>query len=281
VIGAGDFAVAQQGTPTMGVKVGPGRAVVRFGNASSLTAGASTIFNDADTNVALAAADPTNPRIDLVCIEIRSLTEYGQAANDARFFVIQGTPAASPAVPAVSAAPNCLVLAQVAVAAAAATIVNANITDKRTRAAAVGGIIVCTSTTRPTGASLAEGLFIYETDTNLLDYYDGATFRLPNTEAWTSVGALSGTWANVGAGAQIPRYRKVGDQVFIEGHVKSGTTGTTVFTLPVGYRPPLNMTFATDGSGAYAILSVSSAGVVVLTGTTGTTMSLNCNFSTV
>lgn len=174
VVGATDLAVAQQGTPTMGVKIGPGKAVVRFGNASSLTAGASTVFNDADTNVALSPADPTNPRIDLVCVEIRSATEYGQAEDKVRFVAVTGTPAASPTVPSLASYPNALVLAQVAVAAAASSITNANITDKRMWAVAKGGILsIPTFTDAPTGAALEENTWIYERDADRVRFYDG------------------------------------------------------------------------------------------------------------
>ena len=172
VVGASDLAVTQNGTPNMSVNVAAGRAVMRITNASSLTGGALTAANDATVNLAIAAADPTNPRIDLVCLEVRSAVEYSEAANDHRLTVVTGTPNAVPTVPSV-AGRNVLVLAQVAVAAAATTITNANITDKRTRAAALGGTQICTSATRPSGSSLGSGLEIWETDTNRLLRYDG------------------------------------------------------------------------------------------------------------
>jgi hypothetical protein len=186
--------VTQNGTPNMSVNVAAGRAVVRLGNASSIVAGAGTVFNDATANVAISASDPTNPRIDLVVVEIRSSTEYGQAANDARLTVVTGTPAAVPAVPSLASFPNCLVLAQVAVAAASTTVLNAAITDKRTFAAALGGELQVTTATRPTGAALRDGLAIFDTTTHQhLRYYTGAaTFRLPWSQPW-GVQAYSAT----------------------------------------------------------------------------------------
>jgi hypothetical protein len=133
VVLATDFAVTQNGTPNMSVNVAAGRAFVRATVTESLTAGVYSAFNDGTVNLAIAAADPTNPRRDLVCLQTRdSNYATGGGATDARLFVITGTPAASPSDPTIPA--NCLVLARVAVAAAAASIVNANITDLRPRA---------------------------------------------------------------------------------------------------------------------------------------------------
>ena len=72
----------------------------------------------AQDSIAIAAADPTNPRIDLV---------YWDSSGVVR--VATGTPAGSPAVP--STPTNCLSLANIAVAAAASSIVTGNITDTR------------------------------------------------------------------------------------------------------------------------------------------------------
>lgn len=176
VVGSGDLAVTQNGTPNMSVNVAAGRAFIRGGVSSgAATVGTYAVMNDATTNVSIAAADATNPRIDLVCVQVRD-TNYGEAASEARFFVVQGTPAAVPAVPSISGL-NVLVLAQVAVGAAVTTIVTGNITDKRTFAASIGGIQRCTSTTRPTSSSLYEGLVIDETDLDRLWVYDGAAWR--------------------------------------------------------------------------------------------------------
>ena len=64
---------------------------------------------------------------------------------------------------------------------------------------------------------------------------------------WTSVlaagagdGRFTNSWVNYGSGYETARYRKIGNQVFIEGLVANGTAGSSVFTLPVGYRPLTN-----------------------------------------
>jgi len=121
---AGDLAVTQNGTPNMSVNMGIGRAFIS-GN-SSLVQGAYVFTNDAVLNVVIAPADATNGRRDLVCAQVRETIEDASGFNDARAFVVTGTPAAVPVDPAIPA--GCLVLARVTVAAAVTSITNANIT---------------------------------------------------------------------------------------------------------------------------------------------------------
>ncbi len=120
----GDLAVTQNGTPNMSVNVAKGSALIT-GN-SVLAQGVYAVTNDATVNLAIATADATNPRRDLVVVQVRDNTTDASGFNDARLFVVTGTPAASPVDPAIPA--GCLVLARVAVAALATSIVNANIT---------------------------------------------------------------------------------------------------------------------------------------------------------
>jgi hypothetical protein len=168
VVGSGDLAVTQRGAgANMSVDVAAGRAVIRSTEASSLAAGAYTFLNDATVNLSISAADATNPRIDLVIAQVRD-SNYSGANTDARLAVVTGTPAASPSPPAVP--DSCVVLAQVAVAALASSITNANITDKRTFAYALGGLAkYAGSTFRPSGASLFEGLLALDTTLNRLE----------------------------------------------------------------------------------------------------------------
>lgn len=129
VCGAGHLAVSQSGTPAMSVDVAAGSAFIT-GTASALQ-GPYNMVNDASVTLAIAAADATNPRRDLVIAQIRDDTYDGSGFRDARLTVVTGTPAASPSDPSLSAHPNALVLARVEVAALASTITNANITDLR------------------------------------------------------------------------------------------------------------------------------------------------------
>lgn len=116
-----ELEVKSLATPAMAVRVRQGEAVlvgtkgvrrVRVAYPASSLAYANTI--------AIAASDPTNPRIDLVY-----LTEAGVIT------VLAGTPGATPAEPACPA--NCCPLAAVDVGAAVTTITSTKVLDRRPR----------------------------------------------------------------------------------------------------------------------------------------------------
>lgn len=180
IAAAGDWAVTQNGTPNMSVNVAAGRGLVDGTESSSQ--GMYFCQSLTTTNVVISASNATNPRRDLVVGRIRD-NEYATGPTSAfSLEVITGTPAASPSDPTVPA--NCLVIARVLVGATVTTILNANITDLRTsssgqqRLAGIGGVTVCTSTTRPT-VGLSEGAMIYETDSDLLWSYSGSAWTWP------------------------------------------------------------------------------------------------------
>ncbi|MGN6724103.1 MAG: hypothetical protein ACTHJM_15965 [Marmoricola sp.] len=135
LVQTGDLAVTQTGTPSMAVVVGVGRAWVpgtNVANFSGTTYSAQAQYfalNDANVTLTIAAADPTNPRIDIVCLTVND-SQYTGSTNNAALQVITGTPAPTPAAPAAPA--NTLVLAQVSVAANAPSIINANISAPTT-----------------------------------------------------------------------------------------------------------------------------------------------------
>ena len=110
---------AEETSPaSLGVLVNRGRANIE-----------GTIRFYAEETLAIAAADPVNPRIDLI-----------SAKRDGTLEVTTGTPAATPATPAGPA--DSIPLAEVAVAALAATILAADITDLRDRSWLNGGLAV-------------------------------------------------------------------------------------------------------------------------------------------
>ena len=126
VLLASDLQVTQSSVAAMSVQIAAGWGNIIGTTQSNM--GAYQFYNDAAATATITTADLTNPRIDLICITVRD-AYYTGANNDVIINVVAGTPAGSPAVPATPA--NSLVLAQVAVAALATTIVNANITDLR------------------------------------------------------------------------------------------------------------------------------------------------------
>jgi hypothetical protein len=130
VVLTGDLAVAQNGSPNMSVNVAAGIGVID-GTENAVSQGTYVDLNDATVNLAIAAADPTNPRNDLVVMKVQD-AQYSGATNAASLVVVQGTPAGSPVDPATPA--NAIVLARVRVNAGVSSITNAVITDLRTSA---------------------------------------------------------------------------------------------------------------------------------------------------
>ena len=154
VVGSGDLAVTALSTPNMSVNVAAGQvwvpgtlsstsgfpanlnAQTAYGLPSSFNEQAAYFsWNNGTVNLAIAAADPTNPRVDLVCVSVQD-AQYSGSNNQAVLQVITGTPAPSPSAP--SAPGSTVVLAQVAVAAGATSIATGNITDERPFARPLG-----------------------------------------------------------------------------------------------------------------------------------------------
>ena len=126
IVNAADLAVTQSATPAMTAQIAAGYGVII--GTTQVNMGAYMAYNDGATTVNFTTANPTLPRIDLVCVTIND-AYYTGSLNSVIFQVIAGTANASPTVPATPA--NSLALAQVAIAANATSIVNANITDLR------------------------------------------------------------------------------------------------------------------------------------------------------
>jgi hypothetical protein len=144
VFANGDFAVSERAAgANMSVDIAAGRAFVEPADIARQGVYAawmgSTFNTSSDGGYVWAAADATNPRIDLVCIEVRD-TDFGGTYTGFRYRIVDGTPNAGathqlvtaqwPAIPA-----GCVPIAAVRVPAGATTLTAANITSLN----AVGG----------------------------------------------------------------------------------------------------------------------------------------------
>lgn len=80
---------------------------------------------------------------------------------------------------------------------------------------------------------------------------------------WTTA-SLGNSWVSDDGGAvwAIPAYRKLNGVVFAQGLMKNGTTGSTVFTFPVGMRPIKQLGFIVQSNTGAAWVTVTAAGVV-------------------
>jgi hypothetical protein len=126
IIKSTSLAVTQNSPVGMSVIIASGWAAIVGTTQANM--GTYVGYNDAATVVAITTANPTNPRIDLICATVND-AYYTGSTNNVVFQVIAGTPAGSPVAPALPA--NSISLATVDVAAGALSIVTGNITDTR------------------------------------------------------------------------------------------------------------------------------------------------------
>lgn len=91
----------------------------------------------------------------------------------------------------------------------------------------------------------------------------------------------AGSWATFG-GFAAAYFKMPTNQVRLRGQVTGGAVGTTIFTLPAGYRPPNTEQFAVATNTGYGRVDVSNGGVVTLqSGGTGWVSLANITFLTV
>lgn len=110
----------------MSVRVASGWAAIVGTTQANM--GTYVAYNDAQVTLTITTADPTNPRIDLVCMTVND-SYYSGSTNNVTLQVVAGTPAGSPVAPTLP--DNSISLATVAVAAGALSITSGNITDTR------------------------------------------------------------------------------------------------------------------------------------------------------
>lgn len=129
-VAAGDFEVSERAAaPAMQVDIAAGRAFIVGDDITNQFTYVTLSENVVEVSV--DPADLVDPRIDLVVVRVLD-SDAGVVGDEARVEVITGTPAGVPVVPATP--PTALPLARIAVAANAASITDANITDLRVQA---------------------------------------------------------------------------------------------------------------------------------------------------
>ena len=126
IIKASSLAVTANSPVGMSVLVAEGWAAI-VGDIQPAM-GTYVAYNDDTVTLTITTANPTNPRIDLVCMTVND-SYYAVGADNVVLQVIAGTPAGSPVAPATP--DNSIALATVAVSAGALSINSGNITDLR------------------------------------------------------------------------------------------------------------------------------------------------------
>lgn len=169
-------------------------------NSTSALQGGYVFGLMAAQTLSLQAASLTYPRIDLV---VACVNDLGTDASGAVVQVVEGTPAATPALPAPPA--NSITLAQVAVGSAATSITSANITDVRTYVVAPGGILPIAS--EAAAPAMPGSQFMYNLATNGLCTGTGTAgvTALPSILPWTpQIAVKTSNTLNGTAGALTP-----------------------------------------------------------------------------
>lgn len=225
ILGAGSFEVTERAAgANMKLDIAAGVTIITGDDAAGQ---GNYIYRDdaaALEAVTIPTANPTNPRIDRVGLQLRDPSEGGAAGRDTIPSVVTGTAAASPTAPA---EPDSFqTLALVTVPAGATSILDANITDARVHAAFAHPSVVAPGSIGTT---------------ELED--DSVTDAKMDATDWTDVTYGSG-WSAPAGGEQRLRYKRVGKLGFLYGGMSySGAGGVaTMGSLPAGFRPPANFT---------------------------------------
>ena len=132
----------------------------------------------------MTAADPSNPRIDLV---IAWVNDTGTSAGGCGIAVVDGTPGTPPSVPSIPVPASgwtaVMVLAQVLIPAAAVALASGAVTDERSYVVAPGGVLPISSAAAAPAAPASQ--LMYDLSRNVL---------VQGTGTAGVVGLLGGSW---------------------------------------------------------------------------------------
>lgn len=271
-----DFTVTAAGG--MVIDISAGDLIVK-----DASGGAYVFHSDSTAAVTIGTAPSSGTRYDLIIARVfdnaagdvaatGSITLPGSAGTDnvqtvtGDIEIVPGSAGGSPIPPAL---PNtrCVVLKIVAVGTNVTSINSGNLQNSQSTTSrigftvAAGGLLPCTTTTRP--STPADGQLIWETDTNQIHVYDLAntTWLLVYEDTGRTNITLTSPWT---ASAVTPTYRRANGRVFLEGGASGGTTTTQLGTLPVGFRPINAVTLPAVASGSpyAAAITITTGGVI-------------------
>lgn len=215
------------------------------------SAGAAGYFYASDTNVtgSVTAADPTNPRVDLVYVQISDPAQSdGTSVPQAQILYLAGTAASSPVAPATPARSMALgtILVQHSGGSASTTSWVAQYS------VASGGVLPCSSSaTYP--ATPYEGMAIYDQALNTELTYNGSSWDkvLTGDTGWVNLSGLGGSYTTPSTVATgKAQYRIKGGIILMQGQISLAAggnfaTSTSIVLIAAGNLPaPITPTLA-------------------------------------
>jgi hypothetical protein len=126
------------------------------------------------------------------------------------------------------------------------------------------GETVSTSASLPSTGNF-KGRTIIAEDTGIAYWHNGSGWKKVGRDTGWAAVPLSSNWASYNASQWGTfSYRLQGNRVFLRGIVQaSAGAGTTIGTLPTGFRPPYSVELPVDRSGAYSGVTVNTDGTMV------------------
>ncbi len=259
VLGGSSFEVTDSAPAAMSVDVAAGVCVVAGGDQTAQ--GKYLVRKQtAETGLAIAAAPGSGQRNDLIVVEVRDPNATGPAGDDARLFVVQGTPSGSPVDPIPP--DTCLVLARVRVPSGTGSIDSSLIDDLRVQADFAGQI----GTTSLQDGAVTD-VKIASVDGSKITTGTVAAARIANLDASK---ITTGTFDV----ARIPNLdaAKVASGRFVVGRLPtSGTANRFLKVITAGTNPAYSAIVAADVPNLNASKITAGTLPIARGGTNGTT----------
>ena len=224
VLGGTGLGVTQTATASTSVQVDVGMAVMQASN----LAGAYPMGNDTLTSVNVLGPNPVGgtPRNDIVVID--SVTESLR--------VLTGTPNASPTDPTVP--DTAVALARLRHSAGAVNVPSAAIDDLRVWTTMRGGIALVRDAADRDGVLARQSTAVYRVDLGRMEINNGVDWDPFYTDKMSTASCSYGSGWSIASTGPEPSVSRVGRLVTFNAKVlRSSGSGTTVCTIPTGYRP--------------------------------------------
>jgi hypothetical protein len=248
-----ELSVAASGVPAMNVVVGSGAIALP---APTNGHGGWFCVNDGDLTKTIAASNPTNPRTDLVIARVADAQYTGGGDNLADIEVITGTAGVGAPVPTVPTAKGVYqVLAQVAVAAAATSVTNANITlntaVSRPYTVAAGGILPVANTAARTALAPYVGMAVVQVDDGTIwEFFNAAWVKVADAGAWTPYPpTIRQGGIALGVGADATRFKVNGRTCTVHYNFQPNAVGAAPNDVDLSLPVLPSASAFTDGCG--------------------------------